>query len=1263
MSYQDDLQRRLRESEERLRNAGGTPAPSPSQQSPADTVGARRQTGPEPRVYDLDQDEAEEGSWLGALALGAVDTVTFGFSDEISAGTQYLFGRDYNEALRESRSYHRNAEENYGGTYLFGQLAGGFVPIFGWGGRAAGAVNAVRGGQAINAGRVAAEGAAFGAVYGFGSGESEDLLTTERLQNAGMEAVFGAAGGFILGTAFVQGGRLINSRFQRGLAVEAGEPPKLDFEFKPVGSAQAADDVALEDLASIRQREAPAPGTAPGTSSAPRKSPKRALNRITGKASDYVEDGALAPANDLLDGTKREALLEKVTRLSPHQAKVLAQRITEARRTGDLTKDPHFRSILGMELEEFGDLEEVIPEVSNMLHELSEDILEKADLGRTNVKSMERELRQQFGGTVDEDSLDQMLVRARESRNDATVGKIQSILAGIQFARVSQDLLPKVLEGDKAARSLLADELSTALRISAKGQQLMGEAGRKLGMLRHSKSLLFKEVNDGTVAVSKEEIAEKVRQSMDKLDDESLNELLMSARDLSNLEEVEQVLMDASRAEQVNMWIRFRNTSEAFMKSTVMTPLTAAVNFVGVPIHSFMRHSGARMIAEAALRAQGKNREATIVAMQRQASSAVRWHAHLQGTSAAWRRIKWETFGSLKSIAEVAGSTRIATRASASRQALISRGYKPPPIREFNLKKRLAVTDTQAFNRKLADRANSGMPFATFVNALERSGAAALNTVDALGTASAKLASGVLDDYGRAMVMTREVYAEMAGKAAAQGLDQGLSADKLADYVQRKAQEWSTIPPREILERVEQKLISGEDLDEIDELLLRRDFEAEREAERVLFLDGPQAGPGRNVANVARLADNVMGLGLVRGALMPYISTPTRIMERGLVSYTPWGGFTDEVRKALNSTDPVVAATERARMDLGGTLLSAGMIAAASGLVSVTNGSYRNTEGLGQVPALRLNFPGGSFVEFGRLDPIALSVSMGAIIGQMWNASQEAGQRYGQDDAIAEAMAVAYSGFRDALLEKSYLTGLSELVEAVSSQEEDALARYYGKYIPDTGGRMMPFSGTIRQLNETAKGKSLEAVGWLDRIAKVTPGMGAYLPARVDALGNEIDGRVMGLAVGTTADDDEVTASMRELGINISNLRKADPAGFDLTSEELSDLRRIRANEALNSDGLTMKEALADLLNDPAFQNLPDKAMVQDEVVNVMRAFNQPARELYEMRNQSYLADREAARSFKQYMQDGFSASTSREAARATAEALGLEPTRTDALQ
>lgn len=1253
MTPKEQAQKRLAEAQARLRAAqSGAPAPAAAQQVPQ---GGLRVSGREPEKWDFD---AVDSNPISAFAVGVTDTVTFGFADEIIAGVMTPFGeRTYSENLRLARGVMGVVDEDNPNSFLAGQIAGGFVPTS----RLSTVAGIGKAGTA-NIKRAAFEGGIMGAAYGIGSSESEELFTTERLQDGLMGGAFGAGGGFIIGTALFQGGRLAQDGYQRLLQVRQGRSPRLDLDFKPIGAGRkVADDVA-EDLDGIRKGLPGAPRAA-GEPNAARK----ALNRLTGRQSDELEPGAIASANDMLDVPKRDVLFAKLAEMTPQQAKLAAKKLTEAMESGDLTKEPHFRSIMGLDLSEFGELEAVIPEVADILHDLGKGILNKANLGSRTVKSYEARLRSRYGTDMTEDQLDSLVERVKASEGSATVGKIQMTLAGVQFARVTKDLMPRVMQGEKEARTVLAEELSKALRVSAKGQMLMSAAGRELGMLGKSNSLLFRQMADGGEELDAiEAITAKVNAAMAELDDGALNELLAQTRDLSKLDEISKILLDPIRAEKISAWMRTRNTVEAFMKSTVLTPATMVINLVGVPIHSWMRTGGARLFAEAAARQSGDVRTATIISMQRQASAAVRWQAHTQGAIAAYRRIKWEFLGSKRDILSVAGSSKGAQKASASRQAMIANGYRPPAIREFELKKRLAVTDTRAFNERLAGRAQSDMPFASLVNAMERAGAAALNTIDALGTASAKIASGSLDDYGRALTMTREVYAEMAGKATAQALDEGVPAGKLAARVQELTEEWSSLPPQEILERVEARLINGDELDDIDQMLIRRDYNAEKEAEKVLFLDGPQTRAGRTGAGFAETVDLVAGLGLLKGALIPYIATPTRIMERALGSYTPWGKFMDETKKALASSDPLERAMEQARMDLGGTILSAGMVAAATGAITITNGGYQNSANLGGAPNMRVNLPGGGFVEFGRLDPLAMGLAMGGIIGQMWKSSQEAGDQYGQDDAFGTAMMVAYGGFRDAILSKSYLTGLNDLMEAVSQSgegSEGSLGRYYEKFLYDSAGRMIPFSGTSRQLNETVTGKSLEAVSALDRIMKVVPGFGMTLPARVDALGNEIEGRTMGFAFGTTADEDDVTLKLRDLGVNIQDLKKADPKGFDLTSDELSEIRKIRANEAYNKNGQTMKEALASLFEDPTFTSLQDRSQVQDAVVSVMGEFNEPAREIYEYQNQDYLADREAARSFKAYMNEGYRAADARLAARESALAMSLNPTRTDELR
>lgn len=125
------------------------------------------------------------GGMAGAGALGAADTLSFGFGDELGAGlgaaSEYIASkitgqepRSYDEILGRIRDQENRAKETNPGSYLTGQVAGALT---GGAGLAKGGVsataNALRAGKGL--GRVslasAKETAALGGLHGYGSGE------------------------------------------------------------------------------------------------------------------------------------------------------------------------------------------------------------------------------------------------------------------------------------------------------------------------------------------------------------------------------------------------------------------------------------------------------------------------------------------------------------------------------------------------------------------------------------------------------------------------------------------------------------------------------------------------------------------------------------------------------------------------------------------------------------------------------------------------------------------------------------------------------------------------------------------------------------------------------------------------------------------------------------------------------------------------------------------------------------------------------------
>jgi hypothetical protein len=334
------------------------------------------------------------------------------------------------------------------------------------------------------------------------------------------------------------------------------------------------------------------------------------------------------------------------------------------------------------------------------------------------------------------------------------------------------------------------------------------------------------------------------------------------------------------------------------------------------------------------------------------------------------------------------------------------------------------------------------------------------------------------------------------------------------------------------------------------------------------------------------------------------------------------------------------------------------MLLGLTGGITLTNGGWDNSANLQSGPPNRINLPGGGYAELGRLDPFALTLALGGFLGQAVKEGWRQGTEYDAETGFTAALQTAWLAIKDAVLEKSYLTGLQDLVEIVFDRADgEGSVKGIEKLLQGAAARLVPMAGTSRQLTDTARavqGRGApEAIGWVDAILRSVPGGGLHMDDRIDPLGNVVQSRKLGAAIGSSSTD-PVTTQLRDMRIDITGLRRADPKGFALTAKELSTLRRIRANEAQNRYGLTMKEALSDLFQDPYFKGLPEPEQRRQMVLDVMVEFNEPARVIMEERDAKYAANRTGYVAFADYLNNGHSKEEAAERAKQDVARFGL---------
>lgn len=1196
---------------------------------------------------------------FGAGVLGVADTVTFGYLDEMGAGLDsLLLGKDYEEQLRKNRDLLQQAEEEHGGGYMTGQIVGGFVPLAGWAGRIKKLNDIRKGSKMLNGARgMMVGGAVSGALYGSGSADGD---FGDRAIGALAMGMFGAGGGLVIGGGIIPAGGFLKNKAVAFL--RHGKPQSLIADFAPNVFRREADEATEEALKQAKKDAGPLPSPNPNAGKVRAGEEKvvapKTKNLFSGLDDDVVENGALLSTKELASdpSVARKAMQDRIGKMSSQEAVRIAERLQKAELEGMTVNDPHYRSLLGIDIEGTGIDPDTAMRAAELLEEATEAILEKAGQGRKTFKQIEAEFEKKFAGQLTDDQLDAAVDRYSHAVMDVRVADHVAMLASVQLAKAREVLLPELKKGTEGARDRLVDSVTNAVSLMTRSNFIKSQAGRALASLRMQGKLAFDDVADNVDELNTDAVRARVAESLNHLDEGDLAEMLARLRNPADAQRIIKTLVDPEEAKQVGAFLRVRRTMTAFIKSNLLTPASGVFNVVGAVLHDLYRNHWARTWAANAYEMAGEFEAAAAMRFEKQIADAVYWQTHVHGLKAMLNRMKWDHWTTVEKRGVLLGKD--VSKVKQKKQDLLATGFRPAAIREFDLQARATVQDAGAFDAAMKGKEAQG-GFAAIWAAAQRAGAVAAHQLDAAGTATAKIVSGGLDAWSTNMVMLKETYAQAARYAWQEGLERGIPADEMPKWASNRAKELAEMPPGELLKKVEQKLLNREEVDDALKFAMGLDQKVSKEAGVVAFMDGPQSGMGKSLAKVMDGADSVVGLGVVKGLLTPYINTPTRILETGLLKYTPWGHKLKEVQDILARGGPE-AALERARMEMGTMVISVGVMLGATGAVTITNGGWENSANLDEASASRINLPGGGFVEFGRLDPFGLGMGIGGSIGQAIQAYQHHKQMgYEAQEAITAALAIGVLGIRDATLEKSYLTGLRDTLQAAFSHNESdpmkAINDFAVKKLGTLITAQVPGSGTMRLVADTIRGEAPEMQGIVDQLLRLVP-VPDILPPKVDFFGEEVDGRVFGIALGDkkTGEGDWLRDELAKHGINLSDIEKRDRSGFDLTSDQLTELRRIRATEAYGKSGYGLRAALEELVNSAEFQNAPTKKARQEMFNDALDGLNKSAMEIMEERDPDYASKRIAHKSLAAYIADGISRREAERMAAEDATSLGL---------
>lgn len=338
------------------------------------------------------------------------------------------------------------------------------------------------------------------------------------------------------------------------------------------------------------------------------------------------------------------------------------------------------------------------------------------------------------------------------------------------------------------------------------------------------------------------------------------------------------------------------------------------------------------------------------------------------------------------------------------------------------------------------------------------------------------------------------------------------------------------------------------------------------------------------------------GIGRVLSeATMPFTRVPANVATR-IVEYSPIGfilGAKDLValfRMATNGDATEIAHLQRRAVDrLGrasvGTLpILVGYMLAQKGLMTANYPKDQRTQAQWELEGKQEGavLIGGKWHSVQRFSPFGNLLMLGAHIheaGNSWEAKNGVAANLNQQAQMAGATAATtVASIGTTLTEQSFLSGFKRANDALAdpmNAGEKYVQQTIGSVVPSVVGRVaQSIDPTMRETGG----------GFLDPIQARVPGLSRSLPAKVDALGAQIQ-REPGFFANFMSptnprqdkrNGDAVRTELARLEMSISRLRQDTKNG---ETKEQFYARRER-------DGLALRQMLADAIDSDAYREI-----------------------------------------------------------------------------